>query len=168
MADWLSLHDSIPAGFRREMCFTLDYSLARIAHCVAQLSDEDLWWRPLPQMNAVGNLLLHVAGNLRQWIICRVGGEPDTRNRPAEFAQRDPISGRKLIDDLTRTVEQAKTVISNASDDDLLRSQFVQIAQVTGMGAIVHSVAHLEGHAQEIIYATRLRLGDRYRFQANY
>lgn len=168
MTDWIDTHESIPEGIRREMCFTLDYSLARIAHCVEQLSDEDLWWRPHPKMNAVGNILLHVAGNLRQWIVSGVGGEEDTRERDAEFAQRETIPKAVLMGRLTSTVDEARAAIRNASDAELLRTRYVQVADVTGLGAIVHSVAHLEGHAQEIIYATRLRLGDRYRFKDLY
>ncbi len=164
----LTDYDDVADGFRREACYNLDYSRDRILHCVAQLSDEDLWWRPRPEMNAIGNLLLHVCGNMRQWMVCPLTGQPDDRDRPAEFAERGPIPAAELIERLNRTVEDAKRAIRDADDDELLRVRFVQIADCTGIGAIWHSVAHLEGHAQEIIYATRLRLGERYRFKGHY
>src|SRR3954452_23792908 len=60
--------------------------LHKITHCMLQLTDEQVWQRPRPEMNSVGNLITHLCGNLRQWIISGVGGSPDVRNRPAEFA----------------------------------------------------------------------------------
>ncbi|MCC6581672.1 MAG: hypothetical protein IT440_14665, partial [Phycisphaeraceae bacterium] len=57
---------------------------------------------------------------------------------------------------------------SAATADTLLRTRFVQVSDVTGMGAVFHSVAHLEGHAQELIYACRLLLGEDYRFKNTY
>ena len=70
----------------------LEASVGKIRHCVAQLSDEQLWWRPAESMNSIGNLVLHLAGNLRQWIVSGVGGETDTRERGREFAERGLVS----------------------------------------------------------------------------
>ena len=161
-------HESIPDAFRRESCFTLDYARDRMLHALDQLGDADAWWRPHETMNAAGNLVLHVCGNLRQWIVCGVGGMPDTRDRQGEFAQRAIIPVSELRSRLINTVEEAKSAITHASDEDLLRTRFIQITNCTGLGAVYHSVAHLEGHAQEMIYIARLRLGERYRFKDNY
>src|SRR5262249_11157097 len=78
------LATAVGQGLNRE----LTDALARIQHCLGQLTDEQVWWRPAETMNSVGNLLLHLAGNVRQWIVCGVGGGADSRNRPAEFAER--------------------------------------------------------------------------------
>lgn len=171
MSGFIPSHESFRDGFKVEACFTLDYSLARITHCVGQLSDDQVWSRPRPEMNAIGNVLLHVAGNLRQWIV--VGCDPtgvkrDERDRPAEFAQRDPIPKTVLVDRLTQTVEEAKATIRSLDERELLRTRHIQVGPVTALGAIWHSVAHLEGHAQETIYATRLILGAAYRFKDQY
>lgn len=155
-------------GFRNEACFTLDYSRDRMVHCLRQLTDEQIWWRPNDQMNAAGNIVLHVCGNLRQWIVVNLTGQPDDRDRPAEFACREPIAGETLIAKLTATVDQAKAAIEGAEDAELLRVRFVQVAECTGMGAVWHSVSHLEGHAQEMIYITRLQRGEAYQFQSRY
>lgn len=159
------------AAFKGEACFTLDYARDRILHCLAQLDEEQLWHRPHPAMNAVGNIVLHVCGNLRQWITVgcdRVAALEDDRDRPAEFAATGGFAADQLADRLRDAVEAAKTTIMTLDKDDLLRARFIQIADVTGFGAIWHSVAHLEGHAQETIYATRLMLGERYRFKDEY
>lgn len=168
MASWYDQHPDVPQGFKREACFTLAYSRDRMLHAVEQLSAEDIWWRPYEQANAVGNIVLHVCGNLRQWIISGCGGEPDTRDRPAEFAARNGVAKTELVARLTDTVAQATTAIMAMDDAELLRPRYVQLGNVTGMGAIFHSVSHLEGHAQEVVYIARLRLGEGYRFKDEY
>jgi hypothetical protein len=168
---FLASHAGLLDGFRAEACFTLDYSLARMLHATRQLDEQQLWSRPHSEMNAVGNILLHVAGNLRQWIV--VGCDPthtmrDDRNRPSEFAQREPIPTAVLINRLEQTVQQAKDVIRSLDEAELLRTRHIQVGDITALGAIWHSVAHLEGHAQETIYAARLILGADYRFKDHY
>jgi hypothetical protein len=152
----------------REFCLeserTLEEALRKIEHCVQQLSDEDVWWRPSEQMNSIGNIILHLSGNLRQWIIAGVGGAPDVRDRPAEFAQRGAIPRQELLERLRSTVEEAKAALARCDGNNLLRPRHVQHGSVTGMHAAYHSVSHFVGHTQEITYITRMRLGERYRF----
>ena len=156
---------SLAPIFTQESIKTLYDNFAQIQHCVDQLAEEDIWWRPHVEMNAVGNILLHVAGNVRQWIICGAGNRADHRDRPAEFAQRDHIPKAKLIAKLEETIEEAVETISKCSESELARVRHVQHWDVSGLSAIYHSVSHFYGHTQEIIYITRLRLGDKYRFR---
>ena len=142
----------------------LDAALGRIAHCVNQLSDAQVWWRPRPDMNAIGNLMLHLAGNVKQYVVSGVGGEPDDRDRPGEFATRQPIPGAELLRRLSDVVGRAKAILARASADDLCRVRRVQASECTGIQAIVRSVAHFRGHTQEIIHLTRTILADRYQF----
>src|SRR5438045_338318 len=72
------LRDALDDAIRDE----LDAALSRIAHCVNQLSEEQVWHRPPHGLNAIGNLLLHLAGNVKQMIADNLAGAPDTRNRP--------------------------------------------------------------------------------------
>src|SRR5439155_620126 len=139
-------------------------ALGRITHCVQQLTEEQVWSRPRPEMNAVGNLLLHLAGNIRQWIISGVGGVPDDRNRPAEFAAKGPIPKAELLLKLSETVERAKATIRSAGTEELCRKRRIQSFDLTGVDAILHSVSHFRGHTQEIIHQTRFILGDKYKF----
>lgn len=69
----------------------LTNALARIEHCLGQLNDQQVWWRSQLSPNSIGNLMLHLYGNVRQWIVSGVGGASDMRPRPAEFAERGPI-----------------------------------------------------------------------------
>lgn len=154
------LRDAVAFALAEE----LDAALGRIAHCVGQLSDEQVWWRPRPDMNAIGNLLLHLAGNVKQYVISGVGGEPDDRDRQGEFDARGPVPAVELMRRLGDVVERAKAAIRTASAEELCRSRPVQGKPVTGIQAIVRSVAHYRGHTQEIIHLTRAILADRYQF----
>jgi len=137
--------------------------LERIEHCVGQLDDEQVWWRPHGSMNSVGNLLLHLVGNLRQWVVSGVGGVPDTRDRPAEFAERGPIPRAELLGRLGAVVAEADAALASVDDSRLLEARRIQGFDETALTAIWESLTHLSGHTQEIIYVTRLQLGDEYR-----
>src|SRR5262245_14205809 len=82
-----------------------------IKHCLGQLSDEQVWRRPSESMNSIGNLILHLCGNVRQWIVAGIGGEPDARQRPMEFAERGPIPKAELLRRLDEVVAEAKAVL---------------------------------------------------------
>jgi hypothetical protein len=138
--------------------------IERIGHCVGQLDDEQVWWRPHESMNSVGNILLHLDGNLRQWVVTGVEGVPDTRDRPAEFAERGPIPRDALIRRLEAVVAEADAALTALDESRLLEPRRIQGFDETVMSAVWGSLEHLSGHAQEIVYITRLQLGDRYRF----
>lgn len=139
-------------------------ALGRIKHCVDQLSDEQVWRRSRDDMNSVANLLLHVTGNLRQWVVSGLGGTTDDRDRPAEFAARSNLPKAELMGRLEATVTEATRVLRRQSADDWQRVRRIQGFDATGLGAAVNSVAHFRGHTQEIVNMTRTLLGDRYRF----
>lgn len=138
-------------------------ALDRIKHCVGQLSDDQVWWRSHPGMNSVGNLMLHLCGNVRQWIVVGLGGGLDSRNRPAEFAERGPIPKGELLRRLEAVVREAKTVLERQSAQQLVEARRIQGSDITGLAALLNSVPHFRGHTQEIIHITRLQLGDAYR-----
>ncbi len=142
----------------------LDGALRKIKHCVDQLTDDQLWWRPSESMNSVANLLLHLSGNLRQWIVSGVGGAADVRERQNEFDQRDSASRTVLMQQIEDAIAEAKTALSEISAEELLRVRRIQGFDVTGMQAIFESVAHFRGHTQEIVHMTRCQLGDSFEF----
>jgi hypothetical protein len=142
----------------------LDAALGRVGHCLAQLTDEQVWWRPSADMNAIGNLVLHLVGNLGQLIGSGVGGRPDDRDRPAEFAARGSVSGDELLGKLVLAVQRAKEAVEAATPEILCGPIPVANYPFTGLQAVVRSVAHFRGHTQEIIHLTRTILGEGYRF----
>lgn len=116
-------------------------------------------------MNSIGNLVLHLSGNVRQWIISGVGGEADVRNRPKEFSERGPFDREELIRRLDEVVQQADEVLRVVTPQQLLEPRRIQGFETTGLSAIFDSVAHFRGHTQEIVCLTRMQLGDAYRFE---
>ena len=136
----------------------------RITHCLSQLSEAQAWWRPRPDMNAIGNLLLHLRGNVGQWIVAGVGGRPFERDRPAEFADRGSVGKGEAEGMLAATVNEAADVLAKFSPADLLSPRRVQGHDTTALGAALHATGHFEGHAQEIVMLTKLQLGASYRY----
>lgn len=136
----------------------------RIIHCLNQLDDVQIWWRPKESMNSIANLVLHLCGNIEQWIVSGVGGALDIRNRPLEFSERTPIPKEQLNQRLSSTVSRADAVLSQVNDAQLLEPRRIQGFEETVLSAIFESLAHFNGHTQEIVYITRLQLGDSYRF----
>ena len=156
--------DELAAAVGTGAAHELESALARIKHCLGQLSDEQVWRRSRPSLNSIGNLILHLCGNLRQWIVAGVGGAADIRNRPAEFAERGPTPKEELMRNLEAVVEEAKHILARVDARQLVGFRRIQGFEVTGLAAIFGSVPHFRGHAQEIIHMTRLQLGDAYKF----
>ena len=158
-------YPDVLSGFIAESRRNLTAAHGRIEHCLDQLSDEQVWWRPRPEMNAIGNLLLHLSGNVGQWIVSAVENAPSTRDRPSEFAERGPIAKAILRERLKRTVDHAAEAIGSVkTPEQLLSPRRIQGNDTNVLTAIYHSVSHFEGHAQEIISMTRQMLGADYKF----
>src|SRR5580700_10387318 len=139
-------------------------SLPRIVKCLQRLSEEEIWWRPNPASNSAGNIVLHLCGNVRQWIISGLGGAADTRQRDREFAERGPISRQALVTQLRRTVRDACRVLGKLSDDSLDRKYEIQGYLVTGLDAAFHVTEHFGYHTGQIIYITKLKRAQDLRF----
>ena len=141
----------------------------KIKHCLNQLTDDQVWWRPQESMNSIANVILHLCGNIRQRIVATVGGEPDNRDRPREFAERGPIPKSELIHRLSEVAELAEEVLAGLRIEQLIEPRRYQGLNRefdgTVLSTILHSLLHLSGHTQEIVYITRLQLGDNYEFQ---
>jgi hypothetical protein len=138
----------------------------KIVHCLGQLDDAQVWWRPREAMNSIANLVLHACGNLQQWLVTGLGGGPDVRERTKEFTERGPIPRAELLRRLAATVAQADATLADVSAARLLQAIRIQSTEKTGLTAILDSLTHLAGHTQEIVYVTRLLVGDAYRFLA--
>jgi uncharacterized damage-inducible protein DinB len=133
--------------------------LPRIIECLAQLSEEEIWWRPNAASNSVGNLLLHLCGNMRQWIISGLGGAADIRERDKEFAERGPIVRAALRDELQRTVKESCAVLARLKPGDLTRRYRIQQYDVMGYQAAAQVEEHVAYHLGQIIYVTKLKRG---------
>ena len=104
--------------------------------------------------------MLHLSGNVRQWIVSGVGGAPDTRNRDAEFAQREPLAAGELLERLRAAVRDADEVLARLQEADLTASRRIQVYDVTVLEAIHHVTEHFALHSGQILYATKLLTGE--------
>ena len=135
--------------------FTADF-LPKIERCLERLSDEQIWWRPNDQSNSIGNLLLHLCGNARQWIVCGVGGASDTRDRDAEFAQRETIPRSELHSLLEQTLTAVDDTLAQLETNRLLERRVIQGSDVSVLEAILHVVEHFSMHTGQILMLTKM------------
>lgn len=133
-----------------------DVYLPRITSCLKRLTAEQIWWRPNEATNSVGNLVLHLTGNVRQWIISGLGGARDVRQRDREFSECGPLPKRILIGRLRQTVERACQVLNKLSPHDLERVHTIQKFRVRGIEAAFHVAEHFSHHAGQIILLTKM------------
>lgn len=143
----------------------LRHSLNIVQHCVHQLDEDQLWWRSDDSMNSIANLLIHLTGNVRQWLVCGLSSATDHRRRQSEFDDRSHRDRAELMRLLEDTVVEACRVIEGQSALDLIRPRRVQEFDFTGASTMFDSIAHFQGHAQEIVYRTRKLLGEKYQFR---
>lgn len=135
-----------------------DY-LPAIERCLSQLPDADVWWRPNDASNAVGNLLLHLRGNVAQWLLNGVGGRPFERDRAHEFAARGPVAKEDLMAPLRTTLAEADEVLAGVSPAQLLERRTIQGHDVQVQHAIYHVVEHFGMHTGQILWITKARTG---------
>ena len=124
---------------------------------VEALPEDGLWWRANDQSNSAGNLLLHLNGNVRQWILGGVGRQPNERHRAAEFAARSGPPAAALLADLDRTFDDVDRVLATLTDTDLLEPRTIQGRDITVLAAIFHVVEHFSQHLGQIILIAKLR-----------
>ena len=133
--------------------------LPKIQGALELLDEADLWWRPNPASNAIGNLMLHLAGNIRQWIVAGVGRGPDQRDRPAEFAAASGPSRPELLAHLTGAVLEADAVLARTDPGSLAEMRSIQGRECSVLEAIYHVVEHFGMHTGQILYIAKLRTG---------
>ncbi len=133
----------------------LEQLAGRIDDCLGKLTGEQLWRRGSEAENAVGNLVLHLCGNLRQWIGSAVAGLPDIRDRDGEFAARGGVEPAELRRRLAAAVSEAVATIRSLAPGRLLEPVEVQHYRLTVLEAVYHVVEHFAQHTGQILFATK-------------
>jgi uncharacterized damage-inducible protein DinB len=136
---------------------TSDY-LPKIERCLDKLSDQDIWWRPNDASNSIGNLILHLCGNVTMWIIGGVGDLPFERNRQLEFDERRELPSEELRQRLRTVVQRADQVLSTLDEKSLERRRQIQDYDVSVLEAVYHVVEHFSMHTGQIIFLSKARL----------
>lgn len=138
--------------------------LPKIEACLQQLTDDDIWWRGHETNNSIGNLVLHLAGNIRQWIFHHLGGHEFHRERDKEFSERSHIPLQQLLEHLRSAVLDVDAVLAAFPTEKLHQYYDIQKYHVTGLEAILHITEHFSYHVGQIVYITKLRNGNDLKF----
>jgi hypothetical protein len=128
----------------------------RLKVCVDSLTDEQVWWRPNEASNSIGNLMLHLNGNMTQWIVAAFSRQEDHRNRPAEFAEHGPLPRAELLEKLGATVREAEQVLLGLTEAELLAEYDIQGYRVHGLDAVYQVIEHFGLHYGQIAYITKM------------
>ncbi|WP_420601673.1 DinB family protein [Flagellimonas sp.] len=142
--------------FVTNACYRMDESLRMIKICLDKLPQEAIWKKPNESTNSIGNLILHLCGNITQYGIVSLQGLEDNRDRDAEFATLSGYSKEELFQKLEETVQMAKKGYAEANTDELLKKRSVQGFEFSGIGNIVHVVEHFSYHTGQIALWTKL------------
>lgn len=136
----------------------IEESVPRIKKCLHLLNESQIWHRPNEQTTSVGNLVLHLVGNLRQWVLSGIDGQPDHRQRSEEFAETGPITTEKLIRDLDSLVAEIDQALSRITPKKLIEKRKVQGFDETVLSMLVHVTEHFSYHTGQITYYTKSTL----------
>lgn len=129
-----------------------DESVPRLKKCLAQLNEEEIWQRPNANSNSMGNLVLHLCGNVRQWILSGLGKATDIRQRQAEFDALGPLASNKMLEELDMLMEEVNTVLDHLKPADLINQHQVQGFTESGISILVHVVEHFSYHVGQMTY----------------
>jgi uncharacterized damage-inducible protein DinB len=137
----------------------LEHYWPRLRTCVESLSEQQVWWRPNEASNSIGNIVLHLNGNMRQWLVVSFNRRPDDRDRPAEFAAESGMTAAQLLVRLGATIDDATAVLTRLTEADLLAPYQIQGYHVTGLEAVYQVVEHFGLHYGQIAYITKSLIG---------
>ena len=129
---------------------------AKLRRTIEALPPDKLWWRPNEESNSVGNLLLHLNGNLRQWIVQGVGGEDYERRRAEEFAAREGRPAPELLRTLEQTLADVDRILSGLTADRLAERRVIQGRDVTVLDAVFHVAEHFAYHLGQVILVAKM------------
>ncbi|MDP9038871.1 MAG: DUF1572 domain-containing protein [Acidobacteriota bacterium] len=153
------MNDDVAALFLDNSILELAGAVRTLTRCLERLTEEQVWSRGGAHENAVGNLLLHLSGNMRQWLIHGVGGRPDVRTRDAEFAATGGYTRAELLALFQSTVDEASPILRTVSAPHLFEIINPQHGPVTVLYAIYHVVTHVHTHTGQVVLLTKQMAG---------
>jgi uncharacterized damage-inducible protein DinB len=141
---------------KAQIILRMEENTPRVERCLAELSEAEIWHRPNAASNSVGNLILHLCGNIRQYAIASLGNKQDARVRDAEFAAREGFTKAELLEKLQNTVAEALETLRKAPDAEMMRVRAVQGFEMSGVGIAVHVCEHYSYHTGQIAFWVKL------------
>jgi len=149
------MEEKIREEFIKNALYRIDESTRMNTISLEELSEEEVWKRPNESLNSVGNLILHLCGNITQYVISSLGESEDKRERDIEFSTESGFTKKELLEKLTETLDIAKRVIFDANIEQLLKVRSVQGFSFSGIGVVLHAVEHYSYHTGQIAFWTK-------------
>lgn len=150
------MNNSLFKEFLEQSVYRMELNYPRIQKCLEELSVEEIWMRPNGSSNSTGNLILHLCGNITQYIISVLGGKKDNRNRNTEFELVDGFGKDQLLEMIKEVSQNASSVINGLNEYDLTGNYEVQGFTLSGTAIIVHVVEHYSYHTGQIVFLTKM------------
>lgn len=141
--------------FRTQSAMRLQENIPRIEKCFTELKHDEIWYSPNEKSNSIGHLILHLCGNITQYIHASLGGEKDQRKRDLEFSSKEHLTAKVLLEKIKRVVKTAELIILKCSEENLLKERKVQAFNLSGIGIIIHVVEHFSYHTGQIAFFTK-------------
>jgi uncharacterized damage-inducible protein DinB len=157
--DYMAMEDVSHVFIRKSRSLLTDDYVPKIERCLDRLTEKEIWWRPNEASNSIGNLILHLCGNVTMWIVGGVGALPFERHRQQEFDERREIPASELRQRLRDVMERADTVLGRLDAAALTTRRQIQGYDVTVLEAVYHVVEHFGMHTGQIILVTKARVG---------
>lgn len=142
-------------------------SIQRIKLCLGMVSESMVWYRHNEQVNSIGNNILHLEGNAKQWILSGIGNWPDNRNRQLEFVPNQSYNKQALIEKLDKLQLNLNEVLEKIEIEKLTEKRKVQVFQETGMSILIHVIEHFSYHTGQITLLTKILTGEPTHYYGN-
>ena len=146
--------DALVAETRRRL---FDECIPRVKKCLDLLTEEEIWYKPNENSNSVGNIILHLCGNVRQWLGAGLGKLPKVRRRDEEFSTKGGFNKKEILEKLEKLQEMSESVLDKVTYEDLLAVHEVQVYQETGLSILVHVTEHFSYHVGQITYFVKAK-----------
>ncbi|MFT4678575.1 MAG: putative damage-inducible protein DinB [Flavobacteriales bacterium] len=141
--------------FLAQVVLRISENPPRIEQCISGLTEDQLWFRPNESLSSIGNLILHLCGNIRQYAITSLSETTDIRNRSSEFNAHGNYTKCELLSMLKSTVQEAIQVVETLNEKQLMKTYEVQCYSLSGMGILVHVAEHFSYHTGQIVFLTK-------------
>jgi uncharacterized damage-inducible protein DinB len=150
------LEKEIINEFLSNSIYRMQENTDRIKICLDKLSEEEVWQKSNKSCNSIGNLLLHLCGNIEQYAISSLSNTEDNRDRDKEFSIKTGYNKEQLYNKLVQILEKAQAIIKNISGENLIEIREVQGFTFSGIGIIIHVVEHYSYHTGQISLWTKI------------
>jgi len=153
--------------FIKETIHFLELNPPRIENCLNRLTEAQVWQKPNEVSNSIGNLILHLCGNMTQYVIAGLGGALDERERDLEFSVHNAYSKSALLENFNKVTIAAVKVLQKTEEAEFLRVRKVQGFEMTGVGIAIHVTEHYSYHVGQIALLTKLMVAQDLGFYAD-